>query len=64
MSERYREHEQARRDFWAAVYVAAISHNINEVKMANIALQEYDKQFPKPIAAENYLEQEALNKAR
>lgn len=59
MSERYRQHEQSRRDFWAAVYIEAISHNIYEVNVADTALNDYDAKFPQPIPAEGYLQQEA-----
>lgn len=58
MSERHRQHEQARRDFWAAVYVEAISHDMYEVTVADAALDDYDAKFPEPIESESYLKQE------
>jgi hypothetical protein len=62
MNERHRQHEQSRRDFWAAVYIEAISHNIYEVGVADTALNDYDAKFPQPIEGEQYLQQKAQDK--
>ena len=68
MSERYRQHEQARRDFWAQALLngatkydpinKGYSHQYHVV-YADMLLAEYDEKFPQPIPDERYLQQEA-----
>ena len=58
MSERYRQHEQTRRDFWAQALLngatkydpinKGYSHQYH-VMYADMLLAEYDKKFPEPI---------------
>ena len=62
MNERYRQHEQARRDLWAAAYVKAIGLPRSNANIADAALSDYDAKFPKPIEGEQYLQQEAQGK--
>ncbi len=68
MIEQHRQHQQARRDFWAqALLNGADKYNpINKeyshkyhVVYADMLLAEYDEKFPQPIPDERYLQQEA-----
>lgn len=68
MIEQHRQHQQARRDFWAQALLCgankydpfdkSYSHPYH-IQYANLLLAAYDAKFPQPIPAEGYLQQEA-----
>lgn len=58
MSERHREHEQARRKVWANAYLMAIEKQMLATQVADATLAAYDAKFPEPIESESYLKQE------